>query len=164
MFAAIFCAAAGGLCAAPSLVVVVSLDQFRYDYLERFRPYFGPGGFNLLLEQGASYTDCRYRHSVTKTGPGHAVMLTGVHANLHGIINNDWIDRTTFERVSCVGDPGVQVIGLPPSRAPRLPGIDDPYLGLSPKNLLVPTVGDELRLTHGGRHDRVPRNTCANIC
>ena len=144
-------AGSAGLRAAPALVVVVSLDQFRDDYLERFRPYFGPGGFNLFLDQGADFTDCHYRHSITKTGPGHAVMLTGVHANRHGIINNEWIDRDTFELVSCVDDPGMQVVGLPPSRAPRLPGVDDPYRGRSPKKLLVPTIGDELKQAQGGR-------------
>ena len=135
----------------PALVVVISLDQFRADYLERFRPHFGPAGFNLLLEHGANFVDCHYRHSLTKTGPGHAVMLTGVHANFNGIIGNDWIDRDTFAQVSCVGDTSVQVVGLPPSSAPRLPGPDDPWLPRSPKNLLVTTVGDELKLARGGR-------------
>ncbi len=146
--------AAGGaarLSAAPALVVVVSIDQFRYDYLERFRRHFEPGGFNLFLEQGANFANCHYRHSNTKTGPGHAVMLTGTYANKNGIIGNDWLDRDTLVRVSCVGDTAVKVVGLPPSAAPRLPGIDDPYLGRSPKYLLVDTVGDELKRRHGGR-------------
>jgi hypothetical protein len=66
--------------AQPSLVVVISIDQFRGDYLERFQPHFGEGGFNLFLQQGAHFVDCHHRHSHTKTAPGHAVMLTGVHA------------------------------------------------------------------------------------
>jgi len=135
----------------PALVVVVSIDQFRADYLDRFRAYFGAGGFELLRAQGADFVDCHFEHALTKTGPGHATMMTGVHANFHGIIGNDWIDRTTFERVSCVGDTSVQIIGLPPPTGARLPGIADPYLGRSPRNLLVATVGDELKLTHGGR-------------
>ncbi len=135
----------------PALVVAISIDQFRADYLERFRDHFGPAGFRLFLEQGAYFTDCHYRHSQTKTGPGHAVMLTGVHANFNGIIANDWLDRNSFERVSCVGDAASPIVGLPPSTAPRLPGLDDPYMPRSPRNLLVTTVGDELRLARGGR-------------
>ena len=152
-FGLVLLAGAGALSArpAPALVVVISIDQLRADYLERFREHFGPGGFNLLLEQGANFTDCHYRHSVTKTAPGHAVMLSGVHADRHGIIANDWLDRDNFTRVSCVGDNAVQVVGLPPSSAPRLPGIDDPYMGRSPRNLLAPTVGDELKTVRGGR-------------
>lgn len=139
------------LFAAPALVVVISIDQFRYDYLPRFREHFSDGGFNLFLKHGADFADCHFRHSSTKTGPGHAVMLTGVHANLHGIIANDWIDRNTFERVSCVGDKDVEILGLPPISGPVLPGIGDPRMGRSPKNLLVTTVGDELKLDRGGR-------------
>lgn len=139
------------IAAPPSLVVVISIDQFRYDYLERFEDYFGDRGFNLLRKQGVDFTDCHLRHSSTKTGPGHAVMLTGVHANLHGIISNDWIDRNTFEQISCVGDKDVQIVGLPATNTPHLPGINDPHLGRSPKNLLVTTVGDQLKLDRGGR-------------
>lgn len=151
-FAFLFAAAAAWADAnRPSLVVAISIDQFRYDYLERFRPFFGPGGFNLLLERGANFVDCHHTHSHTKTGPGHAVMLTGVCANLNGIVANDWIDRATFERVSCVGDTSVEILGLPPPTGPRASGIYDPYLGRSPRNLLAATVGDELKLTRGGR-------------
>ena len=137
--------------AAPALVVVVSLDQFRADYLERFRAYYGKGGFNLFLERGAVFVDCHYRHSVTKTACGHSVMLTGVHAAQHGIIANDWVDRTTLSQVSCVGDETAPIVGLPPPSGPQRPGLDNPYLGRSPRNLLVTTVGDELKLARGGR-------------
>jgi hypothetical protein len=139
------------LVAAPSLVVVISIDQFRADYLERFRPHYGPGGFRLLMERGAYFTDCHFRHSVTMTGPGHAVMLTGVHADLNGIIANDWVDRGTFKAVSCVEDESVRPVGLPPSAVPSLPGPDNPALPRSPRNLLVTTMGDELKLARNGK-------------
>lgn len=54
----------------PKLVVVLVIDQFRYDYLMRFRPYFVKGGFNRLLEGGAVFGDCRYDDATTITGPG----------------------------------------------------------------------------------------------
>jgi hypothetical protein len=134
----------------PALVVVISIDQFRADYLQRFRDHFGAGGFNLLLERGADFVDCHQKHSYTKTAPGHAVMLTGVHANLNGIIANDWIDRDTMKLISAVGDPGVRVLGLPPS-SNKISGVDDPYLPRSPKHLLAATVGDVLKINRGGR-------------
>lgn len=128
----------------PALVVVLTIDQFRADYLGRFAPHFVAGGFRLLLEQGASFTDCRYRHAVTKTACGHAVVLTGVHANHHGIVNNAWTDRETLKRGNCVDDPAVQLIGRPESRGGvKLPGT---ALGASPQRLLASTVGDELKL------------------
>jgi hypothetical protein len=49
-----------------------------------------------------------------------------------------------------VGDPSVSIVGLPPSTGPRLPGIEDPYLGRSPANLTTTTVGDQLKLARGG--------------
>ncbi len=134
----------------PALVVVISIDQFRRDYLDRFRQHFGPGGFNLFLQHGADFADAHHRHSITKTGPGHAVMLTGVHADVNGIIGNDWLDRNTFEPISCVGDTSVENLGLPPGMK-HVPGTENPYLGRSPKNLLVTTIGDDLKLDRGGR-------------
>src|SRR5262249_42508973 len=79
-----------GLFAAdkPSLVVVISVDQMRADYLDRFRPYFGKDGFNRFLEHGAVYPEARYRHAVTYTGPGHASIGTGLDPRDHGIIAN----------------------------------------------------------------------------
>ncbi len=134
----------------PALVVVISLDQFRQDYLERFRPYFVHGGFNLFLERGAVFANCHYRHSYTKTGPGHGVLLSGVHANIHGIIANDWLDRTTLARVYCCDDPAEQVVGLAPHTGPQRPG-DRATAARSPRSYLATTVGDTLKLARGGR-------------
>jgi len=135
----------------PRLVVVISVDQLRADYLERFRPYFGPGGFNLLLEQGANFTDCHYRHAVTKTGPGHALMLSGVHANVHGIVGNEWLVRAwpAPEQVNCVEDRDSALVGLAP-RVVRSPGgVLEAKSGRSPRHLLASTIGDQLKLRHG---------------
>lgn len=143
--------AAPAATAAPALVVVITVDQFRSDYLARFGDHFGAGGLRLLMEQGAIFSDCRYQHAVTKTAAGHAVVLTGVHADVHGIINNAWVDRATMKRVNCVEDDQVQILGRAdePGGA-RLPGATVP-LGASPRRLLATTVGDELKLTRGGR-------------
>jgi len=141
----------GSASAAPALVVVISIDQFRGDYLERFHRHFGPDGFNLLLERGANFVDCHYRHAHTKTAPGHAVILSGVHADVNGIIANDWIDRETFAWTSCVEDPSAAIVGLPPRTGPLLPGMGNPQKGRSPRNFLAVTVGDELKLNRGGR-------------
>lgn len=137
--------------ATPALVVVITVDQFRGDFLARYREHFVPGGLNLLLEQGANFTDCRYQHAVSKTGPSHAVILTGVYANVHGIINNAWVDRETLRRVNCVEDSSVQIVGRVETKGgARLPGATVPA-GASPRRLLASTVGDQLKLTRAGR-------------
>jgi predicted AlkP superfamily pyrophosphatase or phosphodiesterase len=76
----------------PDLVVVVSLDQFRFDYVERFAPWFTTRGFQRFVRDGATFTDARYRYSATFTGPGHASIGTGLLPAESGIIGNNWFE------------------------------------------------------------------------
>jgi predicted AlkP superfamily pyrophosphatase or phosphodiesterase len=122
----------------PKLVVVIVIDQFRPDYLQRFGPYFGNGGFNLFLRRGANFTEAEYKHAVTFTCPGHAVVLTGTYANVNGIVSNQWYDSKAGRQVYCAADSSVTLIGS-----------SDP--GRSPRNLIASTVGDELKRASGGR-------------
>src|SRR5713226_9619187 len=62
--------------ARPKLVVVIVIDQFRGDYLERYRDQFGAGGFRVFLDRGAYFTDCNYDYANTRTAPGHATLFT----------------------------------------------------------------------------------------
>ena len=78
-------ASASAYNAHPKLVVVIVIDQFRGDYLERYRDQFGEGGFRLLLDHGANFTDCNYNYANTRTAPGHATLFTGAYSNRHGI-------------------------------------------------------------------------------
>ncbi len=135
---------------APKLVVVISIDQFRYDYLQRFRPYFTKGGFDRFLSEGASYENCRYLHSVTKTGPGHASILSGVHANVHGITGNDWLDRSDWHQINCVEDPDSPLVGAA-LRTKHAPGgaLLELRTGRSPRNFLAYTVGDQIKAKFG---------------
>ena len=122
----------------PKLVLVLVIDQFRYDYLMRFRPFFGKGGFNRLLEGGAVFTDCRYDYATTMTGPGHATLLTGTYPNLHGIIENTWYDREQKREVYCVEDLHTRTVASREKSSPSP--------AFSPRNLTASTLGDELRL------------------
>ena len=101
---------------APRLVVVISIDQFRADYLTRFADNYLPamqgatiGGFNFLTGTGANYIDCHYQHAQTSTGPGHATIMTGSVPALNGVVDNGWFDRQSKKDVYCVDDPGVKV-------------------------------------------------------
>jgi predicted AlkP superfamily pyrophosphatase or phosphodiesterase len=116
----------------PKLLLILVIDQFRYDYLVRFRPYFVEGGFNLLLG-GANFVDCRYDYATTSTCPGHATLLTGAYPNIHGIIGNDWYDARRGRRIYCAEDPDTKLVG------------GSPGPGFSPRNLMGSTLGDELR-------------------
>jgi predicted AlkP superfamily pyrophosphatase or phosphodiesterase len=98
-------AAAPALDARPRLVLFVSVDQMRADYLERFRPLFS-AGLRRLSEDGAVFTNAHYRHACAETGPGHSVLLSGCSPRSSGIVGNEWWDRTLRLKVNVVDDPG----------------------------------------------------------
>src|SRR5215472_4563903 len=85
----------------PRLVLTVVIDQFRYDYLTRFRGEY-KGGFNRLLTEGAVFTSASYIHVPTITAPGHATILSGALPSVSGIIANDWFDREENAPVTAV--------------------------------------------------------------
>src|ERR1700745_1083517 len=124
----------------PKLVVIVVIDQFRGDYLERFRDQFGEGGFRLFLDAGANFTDCNYDYANTRTAPGHATLLTGAYSNGHGIAANEWWDPQKKHMVSSVEDDSTHLVGVPGDA-----------VGASPHNLMASTLGDELKLATEGK-------------
>jgi predicted AlkP superfamily pyrophosphatase or phosphodiesterase len=115
----------------PRLVLVLSIDQMRFDYLTRFDPLY-KGGLRRLLDRGAIFTNANYRHAATETGPGHSVMLTGRHPSHSGIVANDWYDARLGKTVNVVDDPAQKPLGGTGRRA-------------SPANALASTVGDILK-------------------
>jgi arylsulfatase A-like enzyme len=96
----------------PSLVVVISVDQMRADYLDRFRPYFGKDGFNRFLERGAVFTQAHHRHSYVETAPGHASIGTGLDPRHHGILSNRWFDPMTGTNPYSASDPLTKWVGM----------------------------------------------------
>jgi hypothetical protein len=133
----------------PRLAVIISVDQMRADYLTRFEPFFGLGGFRRMMEGGAWFEECRYRHAVTKTAVGHATISTGVYGNVHGIVGNEWIDLDSWEQVNAVEDRDSPLVGARP-KATRSPGgLLELKSGRSPRHLWATTVGDQLKLRYG---------------
>jgi predicted AlkP superfamily pyrophosphatase or phosphodiesterase len=130
--------------AKPKLVVVLVLDQFRGDYLERFRADFKtPNGFNLFLKRGAYFPECYYDYANTMTAPGHSTIGTGAYTNGHNIAVNDWwdLERSTTHQVSSVQDADYPLVGASSGAE----------MGASPRNELASTLGDEVVLGTGGK-------------
>lgn len=121
--------------ARPKLVVVIVIDQFRGDYLERYRDQFGDAGFRLFLDHGANFTDCNYNYANTRTAPGHATLFTGAYSNGHGIVANESYDFKSQRSVALAEDGNTKIVGVAGEKA-----------GASPHNLLADTLGDELKL------------------
>jgi predicted AlkP superfamily pyrophosphatase or phosphodiesterase len=133
-------AAASAYNARPKLVVVIVIDQFRADYLERYRDQFGEGGFRVFLDRGAYFTDCNYDYANTRTAPGHATLFTGSYTSGHGIMANEWWDPQKKKRVTAVEDDTTRLLGA---------GASGP--GASPHNMRSDTLGDELKLATSGK-------------
>jgi len=112
----------------PKLVLAIVVDQFRYDYLTRFRSEF-TGGFKRMLEQGAVFTNANYDAAPTVTAVGHSTFLTGAMPAMSGIVSNTWWDRTMAKSVTSVSDDKTKLVG-------------GNGTGSSPERLLVSTVGD----------------------
>jgi predicted AlkP superfamily pyrophosphatase or phosphodiesterase len=118
----------------PRLVLAVIIDQFRYDYLLRFRNEYH-AGLARLLDKGAVFTDAHYLHAATVTAVGHSTFLSGAPPSVSGIVGNEWYDRSIGGTVTSVSDPETKLVGGIPN-AP----------GSSPHRLLVSTVPDEVKM------------------
>jgi predicted AlkP superfamily pyrophosphatase or phosphodiesterase len=125
--------------ASPKLLVILIIDQFRGDYLERYHDEFGPNGFRTFTDRGAYFPACYYDYANTRTAPGHATIGTGTYTSGHGIFSNEWWVPASKKVMSSVDDESTKIVGA------EVEG-----MGASPHNLLADTLGDELRLATQG--------------
>lgn len=119
----------------PKLVVGITVDQMRQEFLYRYEKKFGPGGFRRLMNEGFMLKNAHYNYIPTYTGPGHASIFTGTTPAVHGIIGNDWYDKDSQQMVNCVGDTRQKPVGVDQGRG-----------AVSPWRLLSTTITDELEL------------------
>lgn len=122
---------------SPKLIVGIVVDQMCYDYLYRYQSKFVDGGFKLLMDEGLNCRNTHYNYIPTYTGPGHASIYTGTTPSNHGIVANDWYDRSTNSSINCVDDSTVTSVGT-----------SSKYGQYSPVNLKVNTISDQLKMTY----------------
>jgi predicted AlkP superfamily pyrophosphatase or phosphodiesterase len=120
-----------GAAIKPRLVIFISIDQMRADYLERFKESFA-GGLKRLTREGIVFRNADLNYAPSETGPGHAALSTGSYPSRSGILSNDWIDPSTRKEVYCVDDSSAEKV-------------DAEGGGFSPKNLEVTALGDWLK-------------------
>ena len=121
--------------ARPKLVVGLVIDQMRWDYLYRFYHRYGNSGFRRLINEGFSAENTFVPYTPTYTACGHASIYTGSVPAVNGIIGNNWYDPELQRDMYCTEDKEVKTVGSSTKAGE-----------MSPKNLLVTTIGDELRL------------------
>ncbi len=119
----------------PKLVVGLVVDQMRWDYLYRFADRYGDTGFKRLLKEGFSCENTYINYIPTYTAIGHSSIYTGSVPAVHGITANDWIIQSTGEKMYCTQDDFVDGVGTTEVEGKQ-----------SPRNLLVSTVTDQLKL------------------
>ena len=141
----------------PRLVVGITVDQMRADYLTRFGAWgdpeapgtFGRDGFRRMVDEGFACRDHHFGYAPTYTGPGHASIYTGTTPVVHGIVGNNWYDRSTAESVYCASDASVKGV----SNAGV--DMDGEALGsagqMAPTRMLSTTLGDEWKVATGGK-------------
>lgn len=135
----------------PKLIVLVYFDQLRGDYLSRWQPQFGEGGFRRLTTDGAWFTNCHYPYAYTVTAAGHASVATGCPPQVHGVVGNDWYQRSEGKSVNCVGSDRHEQV---PSKTVADPDEDDKKGakgGVSPGRLTKPTIADALKAATQGK-------------
>ncbi|MGN6541673.1 MAG: alkaline phosphatase PafA [Ginsengibacter sp.] len=119
----------------PKLVVGIVVDQMRWDYFYRYYDRYTEGGFKRLLNEGFSCENTFINYLPSYTAVGHTVIFTGSVPAIDGIVGNDWIDQLTGKNWYCTEDTSVQTVGAA-GKAGQM----------SPNNMLVSTITDELRL------------------
>ncbi|MCL1868732.1 MAG: alkaline phosphatase family protein [Paludibacter sp.] len=122
----------------PKLVVGIIVDQMRWDYFYRFYDRYGDSGFRRMINEGFSCDNTMLNHLPTYTAVGHATAYTGSVPSLHGIASNDFYRKSTGENIYCTGDNSVNCVGNP--------NVDAKNGKMSPRNLQVTTITDELKL------------------
>jgi len=122
--------------AQPKLVVGIVVDQMRYDYIYRYWDKFSNDGFKRLVNEGFFCRNTNYNYVPTYTGPGHTSIYTGTTPAVHGIIANDWYDKSRGKNIYCVEDDNVTGVGTTAPEGKR-----------SPVNMLTTTITDELRIS-----------------
>jgi predicted AlkP superfamily pyrophosphatase or phosphodiesterase len=125
---------------APSLIVLVVVDQMRADYVERFKDQWS-GGLKRLVTQGAWFSNAAFPYLATVTCVGHATIATGAFPHRHGIIHNGWFDRNDKRGVTCTEDAATTAV----------PYGSTTGSGESAKRLRIPSFAEEMRTQRKAR-------------
>lgn len=112
---------------APRLVVTVTIDQLRTDYLEAFAPLYGDDGFKRLMQQGRVFPNASYTFSPIDRTSAAASLATGVTPYYHSVVGERWLSRETLRPVQAIGE------------------------NQTADNLSTSTLGDELKVATEGK-------------
>ncbi|MDR1882771.1 MAG: alkaline phosphatase family protein [Prevotella sp.] len=123
----------------PKLVIGITIDQLRGDYLELFQNNFSERGFKRLLNEGLVYQNIKFDFPYPDDASAIATIYTGATPFYHGIVGDKKYLAAKEQEVFTFSDPA--------------------YLGnytddrVSPLALKTSTITDELKLATKGTSD-----------
>lgn len=123
----------------PKLVIGIVIEQFRYDYINKYWDKLGRGGLRKLINEGTFCKNASYDFFLTQSAPAHATLSTGTVPRHHGIVADNWYVPLREEIIYCTSDNTVNPVGGSFER-----GLN------SPANMLPSSFADELKLGTGG--------------
>lgn len=123
--------------AAPKLVIGLTIDQLRTDYIETFSPLFGEKGFKRLWKEGRVYKNAQHTFATPDRASAIAAIHTGTTPSVNGIIGETWFDQASARSVGCVDDP--EFLGYYSAD------------NVSASRLLTSTIADELKIATQGK-------------
>jgi len=119
----------------PRLILLLTTENFRFDYLNKFYNKFEDNGFKRLMNEGTFCKNTFYNYFFTQNLPGLATIVTGSQPSWHGIVTNEWYYAMTRKNVPACYDNTIKLLGEH----------IDTYR-VSPKNMMTASFSDELRL------------------
>ena len=116
--------------------MLISVDQMRGDYIDRFQHQWTKG-LKRLVAEGAWFRQADYPYYNTVTCAGHASISTGTAPAVHGMVLNRWWERDNSRLVNCTDDDDEQLITY---------GAPVTGVGSSARHLMTTTLSDEMRI------------------
>lgn len=123
--------------AVPKLVVGLTIDQLRMDYIEAFSAMYGERGFKRLWKEGRVYRNAEYDFVNVDKSSSVAAVYTGATPYVNGIVGDGWLDRTSLRVINCVDDSNFMGVYTSEST--------------SPVRLKVSNLSDELMIATQGK-------------
>ncbi|SES63523.1 alkaline phosphatase family protein [Thalassotalea agarivorans] len=135
----------------PKLVLQITVDQMRGDFINRYQGNLSKGGFNYLVKNGAVFSQAHHMHANTETIIGHTTLATGAHPSVHGMVANLWYDQKLNRLQYNVEDPNFPLLskGAGVNKSTEI----DPTQaaansdGRSPNAILTTTLSDEIAIS-----------------
>lgn len=121
---------------APRLVVLITVDQMRGDYIHRLQHQWTKG-LKRLVTDGAWFRQADFPYVNTVTCSGHASISTGQVPAAHGMVLNEWWERNNTRLAKCTDDETQQLVSY---------GAPVKGTAHSARQLMSTTLTDEMRL------------------